>query len=262
MANCLSQGHIALLNRIKEANVALNGSLSFWNDWEYITSTPDEDFDQLTRTGPYSGTLGGFTTGVRLSTRYQHLIPAKSRVRFWASDCQRVIETAKYFAYGLFGLDWESSGKAELEIIPETFDRRADTLTPGDTCLRYLEDTKDGHDKGMNTLALFQETYTPAIAANLIAEQGNSALETFTNMEIFSMQEMCGFETLVRGSSPWCDVFTREDWENFEYARDLVHYYRAGPGNKYAGAMGWLWLNATAALLQKGPGAGSFFFSL
>ncbi|KAL3493609.1 histidine phosphatase superfamily [Aspergillus germanicus] len=253
--------HLALLNKIKEANVVLNGSLSFLNDWEYITSTPDEDFDQLTRTGPYSGTLGGFTTGVRLFTRYQHLIPAKSRVRFWASDCQRVIETAKYFAYGLFGLDWESSGKAELEIIPETFDRRADTLTPGDTCLRYLEDTKDGHDKGMNTLALFQETYAPAIAEKLIAEQGNSALGDFTNMEIFSMQEMCGFETLVRGSSPWCDVFTREDWENFEYARDLVHYYRAGPGNKYAGAMGWLWLNATAAILQKGPEVGSLFFS-
>ncbi|KAL2844996.1 histidine phosphatase superfamily [Aspergillus pseudoustus] len=253
--------HLALLNLIKEANVALNGSLSFLNDWEYVTSTPEEDFDQLTRTGPYSGTLGGFTTGVRLSTRYQHLIPADSKIRFWASDCQRVIETAKYFAYGLLGLGWESSGKAELEVIPETFDRRADTLTPGDTCLRYLEDRENGHDKGMKTLACFLETYAPALANRLTSEQDNSALGTFTNMEVYSMQEMCGFETLVRGSSPWCDVFTREDWENFEYARDLVHYYRAGPGNSYAGAMGWLWLNATANLLRVGPKAGSLFFS-
>ncbi|KAL2820058.1 histidine phosphatase superfamily [Aspergillus granulosus] len=253
--------HLALLSRIKEAKVVLRGSLSFLNDWEYVTSNPEEDFDQLTRTGPYSGTLGGFTTGVRLSTRYQHLISADSKIRVWASDCQRVIETAKYFVYGLLGVNWESSGKAELEIIPETFDRRADTLTPGDTCLKYLEDMENGHDKGMNTLALFQHTYAPAIADRLISEQGNPALGTFTNMEVFSMQEMCGFEILVRGSSPWCDVFTREDWENFEYARDLVHYYRAGPGNKYAGAMGWLWLNATATLLRRGPEAGSLFFS-
>ncbi|RDW72574.1 uncharacterized protein DSM5745_07746 [Aspergillus mulundensis] len=253
--------HLDLLKRIQEANVVLNGSLSFLNDWDYFTSNPEKDFDQLTRTGPYSGTLGAFTTGTRLLTRYQHLLPNDSKIKFWASDCQRVIETAQYFAYGLLGLDWEKRGKAELEIIPETFDRRADTLTPGDTCLKYLEDTQEGHDKGINMLAQFQQAYAPAITQRLISEQGNLALGELTNIEIFSMQEMCGFETLVRGSSPWCDVFTREDWENFEYARDLVHYYRAGPGNKYAGAMGWLWLNATAGLLQEGPEAGPLFFS-
>ncbi len=76
------------------------------------------------------------------------------------------------------------------------------------------------------------------------------------------MQEMCGFETLARGSSPWCDVFTHEDWLNFEYARDVIHYYRAGPGNRFGAPMGWLWLNATASLLEKGPDAGKLFFSL
>ncbi|KAL4977929.1 hypothetical protein BDW66DRAFT_165317 [Aspergillus desertorum] len=232
--------HLDLLKRIKEANAILNGSLSFLNNWDYFTSTPEEDFDQLTSTGPYSGTLGAFTTGTRLLTRYHHLPPNESKFTFWASDSQRVIETARYFGFGLLGLDWEDNGKAELEIIPEAIDRRADTLMPGDTCRKYLEDTENGHDKGMNK---------------------NSAVGALTNMDIFSMQEMCGFEILVRGLSPWCDVFSREDWENFEYARDLVHYYRAGPGNLYAGAMGWLWLNATANLLQEGPRAGPLFFS-
>ncbi|KAL5339619.1 phosphoglycerate mutase-like protein [Aspergillus crustosus] len=253
--------HLALLKRIREAEIVLNGSLSFLNNWEYITATPEKDFDQLTTTGPYAGTLGAFTTGTRLLTRYGHLMSPNSKLRLWASDCRRVIETARYFAYGLLGLDWESFGTAELEIIPETFDRRADTLTPGDTCLRYLEDTEDGHDKGLNTLALFHQAYAPDIAERLIKGQGNEALGDLTNYEVFSMQEMCGFETLVRGSSPWCDVFTREDWANFEYARDLVHYYRAGPGNPYAGTMGWLWLNATTSLLQSGPDAGALFFS-
>ncbi|KAL4917720.1 histidine phosphatase superfamily [Aspergillus aurantiobrunneus] len=253
--------HLDLLTRIKEANVVLNGSLSFVNDWEYFTSTPEQDLDQLTRTGPFSGTLGAFTTGARLLTRYQHLLPLDSKIRFWASDCQRVIETAQYFAFGLLGLDWEQSGKAELEVIPETLDRRANTLTPGDSCLNYIKDTENGHDRGANMLALFQQAYAPAIAERLISEQGNSALGGFTNVEVFSMQEMCGFETLVRGSSSWCDVFSREDWENFEYARDLVHYYRAGPGNIYSGAMGWLWLNATTELLQSGPDVGPLFFS-
>ncbi|KAI9044943.1 uncharacterized protein KD926_011116 [Aspergillus affinis] len=253
--------HLALLSRIRESNVPLNGSLSLLNNWSYFTSEPEKDFDQLTATGPYAGKLQAFTTGVRFVTRYGHLLQKHTKTRLWASECQRVIETAQHFASGMFGLDWEKSGKAELEIIPETFDQRANTLTPGDTCLKYLEDPEKGHDNGMNMRTRFQEVYAPVIAKRLISEQGNLALGSFSDEEIFSMQEMCGYETIARGSSPWCDVFTKEEWESFEYARDIIHYYRAGPGNPYAGAMGWLWLNATTALLQSGPGVGAMFFS-
>ena len=76
------------------------------------------------------------------------------------------------------------------------------------------------------------------------------------------MQEMCGFEISAWGESPWCDVFTHEDWYNFQYARDIIHYYRAGPGKRFWATMGLLWLNATADLLKKGPDAGKLFFSL
>lgn len=231
------------------------------NNWAYFTDDPSKDFEQLTATGPYAGTLEAFTTGVRFRTRYEHLLPRNSKTRVWASDSERVIQTARYFSSGLFGLDWEKAGTAELEIIPETLDRRADTLTPGDTCLRYLDDTSEGHDKGVNMLSRFHEVYIPAIAERLSSKEQNPNIK-FSNLEIFSMQEMCGFETIVRGSSPWCDVFDENDWDNFEYARDIIHYYRAGPGTPYAGAMGWLWLNATTTLLRRGPEAGAMFFSL
>ncbi|EEP81144.1 predicted protein [Uncinocarpus reesii 1704] len=66
---------------------------------------------------------------------------------------------------------------------------------------------------------------------------------------------------MTRGSSPWCNVFSTDDWENFEYARDLLHYYRAGPGNPYAPTMGWLWLNRTTELLLHPSNEGDVFFS-
>jgi acid phosphatase len=84
----------------------------------------------------------------------------------------------------------------------------------------------------------------------------------FQDHEIYAMQEMCGFETTVRGRSDWCNVFTQDEFLSFEYARDVLHYYRAGPGQKYAASMGWLWLNATTNLLLEGPEAGPLFFSL
>lgn len=248
-----------LLERIQTLGIAFNCSLAFLNNWTYFTDNPSRDFGQLTSTGPYAGTLSAFTNGIRFRTRYHELLAHDSTNRFWASDSQRVIDSARYFASGLFGLDWESNKKAELQVIPETFERGADTLTPGDTCRKYL-DSEQGHDLGATMLARFQEVYIPDIAKKLVEE--NPALGQLAVWEVYGMQEMCGFEIMVRGSSPWCDVFTQQDWYHFEYARDLLHYYRAGPGNVYSAAMGWLYLNATTALLGAGPDAGNLFLSL
>lgn len=178
-------------------------------------------------------------------------------VNFWASDSNRVIETARYFSTGFFG--WDSASSAKLHVIPETSDLGADTLTPGDTCLNYRTDVDRGHENGARQLVNFRSTYLPSVGSRL--QRQNPGI-IFSNAEIYSMQELCGFETLVRGKSQWCDVFNHEEWLNFEYARDVIHYYRSGPGNPYGPAIGWLWLNATAELLENGPNAGKLFFSL
>lgn len=104
----------------------------------------------------------------------------------------------------------------------------------------------------------YRATYFPPIRARL--NKQNPGIE-FNDDELYAMQEMCGFETTVRGSGEWCDVFTKEEFLNFEYARDVHHYYRAGPGTKYGAGLGWLWLNATKNLMAEGPEAGSLFFS-
>ena len=133
------------------------------------------------------------------------------------------METAQYFVSGLLGLEWRA--RARLHIIPETSDLGADTLTPGDTCRKYLEDGEHGHDYGAFMLSKFRSTYLGPIKRRF--RQQNPDI-VFSDEEIYTMQEMCGFETLVRGSSKWCEAFTRQEWDNFEYARDVIHYYRAG----------------------------------
>ncbi|KAJ4313460.1 hypothetical protein N0V94_006947 [Neodidymelliopsis sp. IMI 364377] len=263
----------AVFEKMKQSGMKFTGSLAFFNDWELFwsgqsrldtyspsslrSSTDDKQLEQLTSTGPFSGRLGSFTTGVRLRTRYHHLVDqalARNATTYWASGSQRVIETARHFALGLFGLDAD----ATLEVISEDKTRGANTLTPGRTCTANLIDTQEGKMKGYRLMGEYRATYLPAIAARL-------SLETrlnFTTQDIFSMQEMCGFETTVRGKSHWCDIFTRQEFLAFEYARDLLHYYRAGPGQKYAAAMGWLWLDATTKLLlEGGEKAGPLFFS-
>ncbi|KAI9787880.1 MAG: acid phosphatase pho5 [Peltula sp. TS41687] len=260
---------LELVKRMRESGIEFKGDLEFVNDWEYFSDAPEKHHEQLTTTGPYAGVLEAFTTGVKLRTRYEHLIVtsmttggSRNTTHLWASHSSRVIATARYFSAGFFGLDWnqqsQTAAAAELHVIPETDDLGADTLTPGDTCLRYRDDLEYGHDYGAAMLVKFRATYLGGIADRL---QKQNPHVRFTHQEIYSMQEMCGFETLVRGKSQWCHVFTRLDWMNFEYARDVIHLYRAGPGNRYGPAMGWLWLNATANLLATGPSAGPLFFS-
>ncbi|KAF2839772.1 phosphoglycerate mutase-like protein [Patellaria atrata CBS 101060] len=255
-----------VVNRIRSAKTPLKGDLAFANTWKYFTTDPKLQLEHLTTTGPFAGTLGAFTTGVRLRTRYAHLFHSSppqethpsntSKTRFWSCDCPRVADTARYFALGFFGHDWRT--RASHQIIPEEVSRGADTLTPGDTCLGYLWDGEKGHGYGWAMLDVYRHTYIPAIMERLAKQNPEVQWE---EEEIWAMQELCGFETTVRGASKWCDVFTRDEWLQFEYARDVIHYYRAGPGNPYGAAMGWLYLNATTNLLLQGPDAGTMFFS-
>ncbi|KAI9768943.1 MAG: acid phosphatase pho5 [Geoglossum simile] len=214
-----------LLMRIKRSKERLKGDLEFANNWEYFAQDPENRLERLTTTGPFAGTLEAFTTGVKLRTRYSHLLGGSGakKVRFWASDSNRVIDTARYFSTGFFGLDWQRA--AELVVIPETADLGADTLTPTDTCTAYLNNFTFGHDYGARMLGKFRSTYLGSVGDRL--ERQNPQIR-FNDSEIYSMQEICGFETTARGTSKWCDVFTHADWLNFEYARDVIHYYRSG----------------------------------
>lgn len=243
---------LELYQHLQKANISFTGDLEFLNQWNFFMAEPAQRFENLVSTGAYAGTLEAFATGVKLRTRYEHLLKQaleRRQTSFWASGSKRVVETAKYFGAGFFGIDWNNT--ANLQVIPETRDRGADTLTPGRTCRKYADDVDlYGHGYGARMLYEWRSKYLPPIIARL--QRQNSRI-AFNDAHVYSMQELCGFETLALGSSNWCDVFTREEIEQFEYARDLLHYYKAGPGNPYSGAMGMLWLNATANLLKEGP---------
>ena len=248
--------HLDLLDRLHENGVKLQESLSFLNTWTYFTDPSQPSFENLTTDGPYAGTLQARNTGKTMRQRYGHLIPQDRPTKFWTCETHRDVETARYFGEGFFGPHWETDGSAELEVISEDVSRGGNTLTPGDTCIKYRTDVL-GHDFGYLMLEKWQKNFTAPIIERLAEDAHGASLSA---LDIYGMMEMCGFEVLARGYSSWCDVFTHQEWLQFEYARDLLHFYRAGPGNQYGPVMGWLYLNATADLLLK-PKAQDVYFS-
>lgn len=65
------------------------------------------------------------------------------------------------------------------------------------------------------------------------------------------MQALCGYETVIRGSSSFCslDLFSPDEWLGFEYANDIFYHYNTGYGNPTSGVIGFPWLNASINLL-------------
>ncbi|RMZ79020.1 hypothetical protein DV737_g3652, partial [Chaetothyriales sp. CBS 132003] len=238
-------GHLNLLDRLRAPGVKLGGALSFLNSWSYFTNLDHPEFENLTNRGPYAGTLQALNAGKKLRQQYNHLVSRDQPTRFWSCSAERDIETARWFAEGFWGPHWEDDGSAELHIIPEDAERGGDTLTPGTTCHRYRTEAY-GHDYGYRQMDIWQKTFGQDIAQRLAPDAEGVIL---TAPDVYSMMEMCGFELLARGYSSWCSIFSHSDWLRFEYARDLLHFYRAGPGSEFAGALGWLYLNATAELL-------------
>jgi acid phosphatase len=92
------------------------------------------------------------------------------------------------------------------------------------------------------------ERYTAPIISRFNSE---SSEFNFTTKDIFAMQSLCGYETVIRGSSPFCstELFTPDEWLSYEYAYDIFYHYNTGYGNPTSGAIGFPWLNSSLSLL-------------
>lgn len=205
-------------------------SLSFLTD--YQSPIEDADLEDLTQFGE----LEAFKLGVDIGTRYRKISTPK---KVWASTAERTVVTAQSFISGIA----RKPNDTQLVQIYEGDEAGANSLTPYSSCPAYSSSA------GSKQAAPFITSYTAPIIArfNTIAPAFN-----FTQADIVGMFELCGYETVIRGSSPFCDlnVFSPDEWLAFEYGNDLMYHYNTGYGSPVAGAIGFPWVNATMSLLS------------
>ncbi|KAL3960762.1 hypothetical protein ACCO45_005879 [Purpureocillium lilacinum] len=190
----------------------------------------------LTRTGKVEAAQ----LGLSLSYRYPKLRLPK---RVWTSTAERTVQSAKGLVRGL-ELDDDTINVVEVH---EGKQAGADSLTPYKSCKGYASDT------GSDQQGEYVKAYTAPIVARLndaVSSQGGGGFN-FTTADVMAMQALCGYETVIRGSSPFCstDLFTPDEWLQYEYGQDIQYHYNAGYGSRVAGAIGFPWLNATLGLL-------------
>ncbi|KAI1093231.1 phosphoglycerate mutase-like protein [Rostrohypoxylon terebratum] len=204
-------------------------SLNFLDGW--TVPLTDAEQELLTRVGR----LEAAQLGVTISFRYPNL---KLPSRVWTSSAERTVKSAQSLVRGL-ELD---ENQIDVVTIDESKEAGANTLTPYKSCPAYSSSF------GSDQSAVYLKKFTTPITARLNALAPGF---NFTANDVYGMMELCGYESVIRGSSPFCDLdlFSPDDWLGWEYTADIMYHYNVGYGNRISGVVGLPWFNASASLL-------------
>ncbi|KAK4962330.1 hypothetical protein LTR66_012699 [Elasticomyces elasticus] len=183
------------------------GQLDFLNTWRYklgaeilVPVGKQELFD--------SGTLHYYMYGHLVNNTDGNKIIARTTTQ------NRMTQSAEYFLAGFFGLDWTLN--ATLERIIEGWTGSWNNSLAGyDNCNNSKTGVSFG---GADATKKWAEIYL----ANA-TERLHALIPGFnwTVTDSYNAQSLCAYETVAFGYSVFCDLFTYEEWEGYEYSVDI-----------------------------------------
>ncbi|KAG2157184.1 phosphoglycerate mutase-like protein [Suillus clintonianus] len=147
-----------------------------------------------------------FDHGVEFALKYPHLTTDV----ILSSDSGRVVESARWFALGLFGLDPD----VRIVTVSDTDDPVSwITPAPGPACPKF------DYSFGRQATLTWSKLYMPVITERLnTLLPGVGFTEDDTHGALFA----CAYDLATHGVSPWCGVFRPDELANFEYERDIL----------------------------------------
>ncbi|KAH7928511.1 phosphoglycerate mutase-like protein [Leucogyrophana mollusca] len=216
----------------------VSGPLEFLGTWTYKLGA-----EILT---PF-GREALFSNGVAFRVRYGDLLKEFTDLPVFRTTSEdRMVDSALNFAAGFFEVrTYLEDYHQEIIIEADGFNN---TLAPYGTC----------QNSNVESIGYYGDGQAEAWAA--IYLQG--ALKRLQPMiqgynltitDLVDMQELCAYETVALGYSMFCDLFTEEEWEGFEYGLDLNFWYSVGPGNPTSAAMGLGYVQELVARLTQTP---------
>ncbi len=225
------------------------GALKFINDYEYWI-TDEALLETETTTGPYSGLANMFQYGVEFRNKYGVLWDGESVLPIYAGDYFRVIESAQYFGKGFFARNY--STLASVQVIPETAEVGANSLTPRMGCTKY------NSSEQQEIIDSTPNTYLKKIAARLNKESPAANLTASDASNLFAA---CTYELNAKGFSDFCSLLKPDDWVSYDYSNSISDYYSAGVGNSLGKIISTPVTDAISDLLKTGPSSGSLFLN-
>ncbi|KAI3393247.1 hypothetical protein diail_4536 [Diaporthe ilicicola] len=214
------------IHNATKTGFSASGDLGFLADWTYKLGA-----ELLT---PF-GRSQNFLLGLEYRQLYGSLLnnfTEQGTIPVFRTESQdRMVKTANNFAAGFFGVP-EYLDEVNIEILVENSGLN-NSGAPYETCTNA--DVSSRGSIGSTVATKFAST-----AFNATLSRLNSQVTgiTFTSTDVISMLQLCSYETNALGYSAFCDLFSQEDYLNYEYYYDLSFYYNNGPGSPVSAAQG------------------------
>ncbi|KAI4602504.1 hypothetical protein KJ359_009750 [Pestalotiopsis sp. 9143b] len=204
----------------------VTGDLEFLSDWTYKLGA-----ELLT---PF-GRSQLYMLGVQYRQLYGELLNNFTETNtipvFRTQSQDRMVKTAENFAAGFFGVP-EYVDQVNIEILVETPGVN-NSGAPYEICTNSNVGSRGGI--GSTAASAFAKNAFNATLARLNSQVSGL---NFTPTDAIAMLQLCSYETHALGYSAFCDLFTQEDFLNYEYYYDLSFYYNNGPGSPVSAAQG------------------------
>ncbi|KAI4196349.1 MAG: hypothetical protein LQ350_006600 [Teloschistes chrysophthalmus] len=200
----VSKFGVALAAQIKAGTAGnFTGALSFLNSWSYKLGS-----EILVPVGRQEL----FDSGVLHYYDYGHLYNTSTKIIARTTTQDRMLKSAEYFMAGFFGLEWTNNATLELIIEQQNFNN---SLAGYFQCNNSNAAVNAG---GNNASMVWENVYLQNATKRLQALSPGFKLNV---SDVYNMQTLCPYETVAFGYSAFCDLFTYEEWQDFEYSIDL-----------------------------------------
>ncbi|KAF2715572.1 acid phosphatase [Pleomassaria siparia CBS 279.74] len=224
--------------QIQSTATSFPGEFAFLKDYNYTLGA-----DLLTDVGRQEMV----NSGAHFYKRYAKLVANKPPfVR--SSGQARVIESANKWLEGYAQATKNSTiGSIDL-TIPEG--AGVNNTLSHEICTAF----EDGpiSKLGDNVQDIWVSKFVPPIQARINSQLGTNLSVTAT----VNLMDMCPFDTLTSPTaavSPFCYLFTLDEWHQYDYYESLGKYYGYGNGNPLGPTQGVGYVNELLARLTETP---------
>ncbi|KAF9256260.1 phosphoglycerate mutase-like protein [Marasmius fiardii PR-910] len=225
-------GFAGRLNKVAR-KLKASGDLDFLNEWCTMLTWRNMVLTPFGRQQLYD-------LGISMRLKYGFLLQNFSGTNtipvFRTGSQNRILNSALNFALGFFWLPIGSSDTI-LNILNRWFNN---TLAQWQhACPNINRDSASGTKLFTWYLKRWAEKYLKSAKKRLQPQLSGLKL---TTEDVYTMQQMCAYESIAIGDSKFCELFTQEEWEGFDYSHDLSDWYKSGFGSSvgHARAAGWI----------------------
>ncbi|KAH7887292.1 histidine phosphatase superfamily [Phlebopus sp. FC_14] len=187
------------------------------------------------------GEKEAFEAGSEHYLRYRHLITADDVPFVRASGSDRVVYSATNWTAGFASASGHVYSPKVAVIIPEG--HGSNNTLDESTCPNFSSQ----HGQA-NT---WRDVFAPPIADRLNRAAPGAGIDA---KDVASLMPLCAFETIFHGTaSPFCSIFTQEEFQAYEYYVDIKKFYKTGYGNALGPVHGVGYINELLARLTSRP---------